>query len=202
MPVVVKGGNGFGRITATAATKIVRGIPGRVGAFTRLRKLVYLAAGTAHTITVLRSIGRTRANGAAAASQADLVVLADPGPSGNGIAANDRIAIRHAVDGVTRFYTVSAWNSGTRTITLSANLTVAVTDRDHVWMFGVEADTDPSQGEAHPIFPGTASTLVTYDEGDIGVVASNASDEPLLVIVDNATAAGTLQQTTYAHTAA
>lgn len=200
MSLTVKGGNGFGRLTQTAGTKIVRGVPPRTGCFTRIIKLVYTAAGTAHGVTVLRSLGRTRATAVAAISQADLVVAADPGPSGNGIAANDRIAIRHAADGVTRFYTVSAWNSGTRTITLSANLTVAVAVGDHVWMMGVEADTDPKQGEAHPVLRGVASVTSTYEDREVGVVGSNATDEPLLIISDNATAAGTLEQVSYAHT--
>lgn len=205
MDLAVKGGRGYGRISVAFGTKIVRGLPGRAGCRTRLRKLVYTAAGTEHAVTVLRAIGKTRAVGAVASGQTDIVLQADPGPTGNGIGNDDRVAIKHAVDGVTRFYLVAAasgWNAGTKTLKLSAALAVAVSDRDQVYMFGVEADVDPNTGEAHPVFRGIASVTTTYADDVVGLVESNGTDEPLLVISNNITATGYLEQTSVAHTVA
>jgi hypothetical protein len=202
MDLALKGGNGRGQLTATAGTKITRLIPALVGGFTRLIQLVYAASTTAHTLTVLRSLGRTRANANAAAGQPNVVLQADPGPTGDGIAAGDWVVIRTAADNVCRLYVVSSWTSGTSTLVLTTNLVAAVTARDSVWLMGVEADTDPRTGEAQPSFPAAASATTTYSDSNVGLVGSNNADEPLVVVSNNATAAGTLELTTFGYTSA
>lgn len=203
MAFSINSGNGFGQKTATAGTRIRRLIPPLAANTTRLNKFKYRTTGTAHTATVLRSIGSTYATTAANAGQADVIVAADPGPAGNGIAAGDLIAIRTNSDGITRLYVVSSWASVTRAITFTTNLTVAVAVRDMVWDFGVESDTDPVTGEAQQAYGLPAATNpqeTTYEQDTVGINASNNVYEPLLISVDNATNAGVILETVYTQT--
>jgi hypothetical protein len=196
----VVGGGGFGTLTQAFGTVISRLVPPRSGAFTRITKVVYTAAGTAHTITVMRHIGtRVKLTSAASINQAVINLSADPGNTGNAIAANDWIALRHD-DGITRLHRVSSVS--TLAITLTANLTVAASANQPVWFFGAVGDTDPKIGEAHNALAGIASATTTYEDAPdgAGLFSSHASFEPILVQSNNATAAGTLQQLTYKHT--
>jgi hypothetical protein len=192
------GGNSLGRATASSGTVINHLVPPRRSAITRVSTARATAAATAHTLTCLRPIGKTTASADAATSQAVVNVTANPGPSGNALAANDWVAIRHAVDGITRLYQVGSI-AGTA-VTLSANLTVAVTNRDEFWMFGVAADTDPRAGAAHPGFALGANAVTIYTDTVTGVIASIGKDEPILLQSNNATNAGSLDQTTWAYT--
>lgn len=188
------GGGGFGKLTQTADTVISRLIPPRSGAVTRLTKLVYTAQGTAHVVTVMRAIGtRVKLTSGASTSQAVINVSANPGPSGNALAANDYLCLRHD-DGVYRLHLVSSISS--LAVTLSSNLTVVASANQPVWMFGVAADTDPNIGEAHNSLRGVASQTTTYEDAPdgAGLFASHDPFEPILVQSNNATAAGTLEQ--------
>lgn len=190
----VTGGGGFGKLTQTAGTVISRLIPPKSGNITRLTKLVYTADTTAHTVTVCRPIGtRVKLSSGASAGQAVINLSADPGPSGNGIAANDFICLKHD-DGVYRLHKVSSVS--TLAITLTANLSVVASANQPVWFFGAIADTDPNIGEAHNSLRGIASATTTYEDAPdgAGLFASHNTFEPLLVQSNNATAAGTLEQ--------
>ena len=196
-------GNTNGRVTVAFGTVINSLVPSRKGAFTRISTLKATAAGTAHVATALRSLGRTTFTGAGAASQAVVNLTANPGPSGNLLAANDWVAIRET-DGITRLYQVSSIS--TLAVTLTANLTTGVAATgvgvdSALWMFGVAADTDPRTGAAHPGFTVPASATTTYTDNFGGVVASIAADEPILVQSNNATATGIIEQVSYAYSA-
>lgn len=198
MALQVQGGNGFGRVTQSFGTKIRCLLPPNGAYRTRLSKLVYTAGGTEHTITVFRSLGTTTITTAAASGQPSVIVTADPGPAGNGIAAGDLVAVYSAVDGVTRLYVVSSWASVSRTITFTTNLVAAASVGDRVWDFGVEGDTDPVWGQAQPTLRGIADETTTYQQGsDAGVISGNDVNQPLLVSSDNATAQGYLEQTEF-----
>src|SRR5690348_16349916 len=102
------GGNGYGKVTANAGTVIQFLIPPRTDGVTRLTRVDYTPGNTAHTLTILRPIGRVTATAGGAINTNTVTLSADPGPSGNGLAANDFLALREA-DGATRLYKVSAW---------------------------------------------------------------------------------------------
>lgn len=193
----VYGGNGLGSDTQTAGTVINRLVPARVGAFSRITKLVYTAGATAHTVYAMRSLGRTTLSADAAASQAVINLTAEPGPSGNTIAANDYVAIRQD-NGAVIVAKVSSVSS--LAVTLTANLSVAISAGASVWFFGVAGDTDPKTTLVHPKFTGTASVTTSYSDDAGGVVASHAKDEPILVQSNNATNAGVIEQVSYTHT--
>lgn len=193
------GGNGFGSVTAAAGTAITRMIPPRRNAFTRLMKTAYTAAATAHNLVAMRSLGRAKTVGTAAASQAVITLDVNPSPAGNTIAASDLVIIRKD-DGNLLLGTVSSWNGTTKALTLAANLAVALSAGADVWMMGVAADTDPRTGEVHPTFTCAASATTTLEETTIGVLGTIDKDEPILLFSANGTNAGTLLHTVYSHT--
>lgn len=196
--MIAYGGNGAGNLTQAAGTVISFLIPPHLSGFTRISKVVYTAGTTAHTLKFCRPIGKTTASAAAAAGQAVINLTADPGPTGNPIAANDLLAIRET-DGVTRLYTVSS--VATLAITLTGNLTAGAAAGASVWTFGVIGDTDPVIGTAHPSLGGTASATTTYEEREGGLFASHLKDSPILFQSNNATVAGTLQQLNWGYSA-
>lgn len=199
------GGNGSGGVSVAFGTAIRQLVPPHRLGFTRITKLVYTCAGTAHTVTVLRPIGKTTVASAGAAGQAVVNLTADPGLAAayggisNALAANDLVAIRTASDGITRLYVVSSVS--TLAITMTTNLVVAVAAGDTVWNFGITTDTDGRTGAAHPALLPPASATTSYEDREGGVVSSLAKDEPLLVNSNNATATGTLAQVSWCYSA-
>lgn len=193
------GGNIIGRATATAGTVINALIPPHPTMTTRVAQAKITAGATAHTLTVLRPIGTTKASTAAPTGQAVVNVAANPGPSGNALSANDWIAIRHAADNVTRLYQVSSISS--LAVTLTANLAVAVTLNDKIWMFGVAADTDPAIGTAHPTYAIGSGATTTLTDDTTGIACGHTKDQPVLLQDNNATNAGSIDIVTYTYTA-
>lgn len=190
------GGTGLGGGTQNAGTVIQFLAPPRSGAYTRLTTVTYVAGSTAHTVTYMRPIGKTTTSAAAAASQAVINLTADPGPSGNGIAANDFLAWQNS-DGTFSFDKVSSVAS--LAITMTNSLSKAVSSGAPVWDFGITSDTDPRTGVAHPAYVTTASAANTQTDSVGGVVAALAPFEPILLNSDNASNAGKFTQITVAY---
>jgi hypothetical protein len=195
--MIAFGGNGDGGKTAAANTEITYLVPPHASGYARVSKLAYTSAGTAHTLTCMRPLGRTTAAAVAASGQAVVSLAAQP-QSGNNVAANDYIAIRHSADGVTRLYKVQSVSS--LDITMTANMGAAVAVGDKVWFFGAIGDTDPQTGRAHPALLPPVSTTTTYEDREGGVVATHAKDDPIAVHSGNATAAGTIAQISWSYT--
>lgn len=200
-------GNGDGGKTQTAGTIIqylIPPSPTSVKGITRITNLTYTSGSTAHTLTVLRPLGRTTVASAGATGQAVVNLTADPGVAAgygginNGISANDFVAIRTASDGITRLYKVSSVS--TLAVTMTANLTVAVAAGDFVWLFGITSDTDGRTGSAHPALKPPASATTVYSDSNGGVIATIGAFEPMLLNSDNATAAGTIAQISWQYT--
>lgn len=194
----VTGGNGLGKKTATAGTKIRRLLPPIAGKFTRLSTVKYTPGVTSHVLTGCRPIGKTTLAAAAAAGQAVVVCNAQPGSSGNDLAANDLVAIQET-DGITRLYVVSSVASFP-SVTLTGNLTAGGAANANLWNYGIESDTDPVIGEAHPTWDLTTGAQRSFTDDTGGVVASHVPNSPILLSVDNATNAGVLDQTSWFHT--
>jgi len=193
------GGDGYFGYTKAAGTRIQFLVAPLVLAILRLTRLVYTAAGTSHTLTILRPIGRTVANATAAAAATTVQFLADPGPSGNALAANDLVAIRET-DGVTRLYKVSSVpGSYPGGVVLTAGLTAGVVQGSKVWNFGITTDTDPATGRPHPTIP-SGTGAITLQDSDSGIVAGLAQDDPILIDSDNGTSAGTITQACWSYT--
>lgn len=198
----LRSGGHFGKSTQTAGTVIDVFIPPKAGLYTRVLQCVYTAAGTAHTITFLRPIGETTTSAAAAASQAVIVLTAQPatsrGGATNNVAANDFLAWENT-DGTFGYGKVSSVSS--LTITLTANLSKAISSGAKVWFLGITSDTN-TDGYPHPTAPAAASTTTSLSNDVIGVVSSIRPYDPILVQSNNATAAGAFERVGVAYTGA
>ncbi len=220
----------FGKATATAATVIPRPIyPFRqqkgaaVGVGQAASRPVPFA-GTihvtdfsynigvtgVHTITIMRPLNWTTFAADAAASQAAVVLTADPGvysaggykyglPNGqtaprtanNVIAANDYFIFQCA-DGTWVTDTIA---SGTGTTpTMTTNLpTGGVLAGGLVYFFGITTDSDPATGVAHQQFDiqPASSNVVEYKlQSANGFWSALHEGDPLLLISNNLTTAG------------
>lgn len=196
----IESSDGIGQQAAVAfGTPYLVPLRGKKGCKTVLDSFGYKAGTTAHTATVLREQGRTKIAATAAISQAVINLVADPGAAlfiPNAIAIGDFLVIRRQADHVLVPAKVSSLSA--LAITLTANLTVPLAAGDDVWFYGVPGDTDPDNGLLFPQFAMTASTLVTVSNSNgNGVASSSKMDSPLLLHVDNITAAGTFFAATW-----
>jgi len=196
-------GNGDGGQTATAGTVIQYLVPPNKGGLTRLTTVAYTSAGTAHTLTFQRTLGRCLCASVVAAAGTVITLNKDPGAAANSygglnnpIAANDFLAVRET-DGIARLYKVLSVAG--LAITLTAGLAVGVNASSDVWHFGITTDVDGRSGKAHPAFAPPVSVTTSYVDRDGGVVATYALDEPILISSNNLVAAGTFAQISWAY---
>lgn len=188
---------GRGKATATAATRIRVLVPGDPHGYTYLTFVRYTAAGTAHTLTMMRGQSfSTAASLVAAAAVAVPVNDALVDGAGNVLAAVDVVAIE-LDDGSWHLGIVdtSGWNAGTKTITLTAGTAIptgrSVPAGNRVISYGVAGDS----GHAAYTLTGTASATTSYPAvANAGpLIKSTTRNEPIIVDSDNATAAGTIE---------
>lgn len=194
------GGGGLGRKTATADTVIRHVVPALRNAIARIMKLVYTAAGTAHTVTVMRPIASATTLAADCAGTATITLTASLDATSNALAANDIVVLRRKDTDFHHLGIVSSVSS--LTVVLTAALPTTFEAGSDIWNFGIPGDTNPYPGDnaAHPGFTGTASATTTYSNDQVGIVAAFSKNEPLVVSSNNATAAGVIEQVSYAHT--
>lgn len=188
------GSNVLGPITEPAGTPINRVIPPLPSATARVSKVVYTPGATSHTLTCLRALGRTRLADNASSGQPSITLHADPGPSGNGIAANDWLVIRNDNGSV---FVAKVSSVSSLDITLTANLVSAISAiGSSVWFYGIASDTDPRGANAsHPQYSlATGAQRTLSETWPDCVVGAWLANEPILLQVDNATNAGTLDR--------
>lgn len=191
------------KLSAAAGTPITFLCPPRPRCVTRLTSLVYLAGTTAHTLTVLKSVGHTTLSAAAAAAATSITVTADPGTgtTPGAIAINDWICIE--LDNGTYFLT-KVTNVASLTLTVSALPTAAAAGRV-VWFFGAPGDHTASQTTSRSVpelgsqFTATASTLREFKDVVNGICQTSNLYEPLMLHSDNATVAGEILQASGGH---
>lgn len=186
IPAFVSGFKSFGYHTEAAATLIDEKVPGVDGLTLALLHLDYLAAATAHDISLMFASGtgtRTTASADAAAAQKVLNVTDAPkDPAGNDTASGDIIAYQ-LPDKTWEFNTVTSL--ATKAITLTTNIAVAVESGAKVRIFGIVADG--SIFNVHCL----ASVVTKAGEGGIAIVHPYVGD-PFYVSSNNATNAGFL----------
>lgn len=196
-------GNGLGRHTAAADTPFRALIPPDTRGFTRLTRLIYLLPESLeHTLTICRKIGDTTTSSAAATGQPVVNLTANPGPSGNALAAGDYIAIRE-VDDVTRLYKVLSVAS--LAFTLTTNLVAGADAGAKVWDFGISTDTCPATGRAHDqlvafAWPTVDTAYWERVDNEGGLFASFEVDDPIMIESDNPTEQGYLEYVGWAYT--
>ena len=192
--ILYTGGEGYGKLTQTAGTRIQLLMGGVGGKFTNLINMSYTAGTTAHTITIMRGQSRTTVNGAVAGGGTSVVVNAAL-LKGDGItvpAANDSVGIRLS-NGTWFLSTISAYNSTTLTYTLNTAIPsgLKVLNGAKFVLFGVAGDS----WHASYTFAAAASATTNFPAlagQDMSVCRASYPGEPLMFDSNNATAAGTL----------
>jgi hypothetical protein len=189
---------GRGKATATAGTRIRVLVPGDRHGYTYLSFVRYTAAGTAHTLTMMRGQSFTTASAAAAAAAVAVVVVDDLlDGAGNALAAADLVAIE-LDDGSWHLGIIDTggWNGTTNTLTLTAGTAIpagrSVEVGARVISYGVAGDS----GHANYTLAAGASATTNYPAvANSGPLCKSYSrNEPIIVDSDNATAAGTIEQ--------
>jgi len=191
--------------TQNAGTVIDVVIPPYAGYRTALTYLAYSLGSTAHTVTVMRPLGKTTLSAAALAAQAVINLTADPGAAGqllaspygeiptaaNAIAGSDYVVIKNPTTGIYNLYVVSS--VATLAITLTANVpTGGFNIGQDVWFFGVAADTEQALWNLTP----TVSARNTYSNGGNALFVTPDINQPLILHSTNGTAAGTFDLVT------
>jgi hypothetical protein len=184
--------------TATADTVINAIAPASPNGYTQVSRYRYSPGSADHVVTGMRPIGKTYIAADAAASQAVIRLLADPGASispTNLIAAGDYLVIKNN-DGT--FVAVKVSSVSGLSITLTANLSKALSAGNEVWFYGVKTDTDPVTGLAHPKWTLATGDVRTLSGDSNGLlIASHEANQPILMQSDNVTDAGTLLEMVY-----
>jgi hypothetical protein len=195
---------GCGRKTVAAGTPITQLIQPRPGTRAHLDKFVYTPGANTHLLSVLQVQGRTTMAADAAAGQAVIVLSADPGAAvANALAANDWLVVKRPEGFAFAAQVVGApvVVTGGIQVTLSVNLPVAIPAQGSmVWDMGAPGDTVPTTGEITPQFDLPTGATTTFDNASgNGLVASPRFGEPLLLHVDNVTAAGKINYAAWTH---
>lgn len=193
-----------GKHTETAGTEITEVCPPNGSMIPVLRGFSYTAAGTEHSLFVIGARGYTTTVTFTASGDTTMdLARNDPGQTSAAVdedlAAGDWVAYETQYGNleVREISSISA-----STITLASGVTDDVATGAKVWAFYEDAATNIGAIEISC----AASTTVTYDnlhvQGGVphqrGVQNSvTGVGMPLLVVVDNATAAGTLEYASF-----
>lgn len=188
------GGDGYGKQTQTAGTRIRLLVGGVGGLFTHIANLRYTAAGTAHTGTMMRDASSAKAASALAAAGTSLVVdTALTDGDGNAIAASDVVAVKLNT-GEWHLSVVTSWTAGTKTIVLTTAIPAnkSVLKGAPVFCYGVAGDTFHSTRQLTLTASATTNFPAVASEG-VSLCRGRSPGAPILFDSDNATAAGTLE---------
>jgi hypothetical protein len=191
---IFKGSSHVGSKTAAAGTVFTGLIPPKAQAYSKIARMVYTTAGTAHTLSVLKAQGRTTTTAAQIATDTSLTLSSislaydENGASlSENLAASDYVVVQHT-DGTWGAYLMSGISGNTLTI---GALAKAVASGAVVYgMYEVARTTGKASWQV-TTRTSTTETFETYDPA-VAVVSSSKVNEPLLIHSNNATAAGTL----------
>lgn len=189
-----RGGFGFGRKTASANTVITQTTSSKRGLYTYVTFMRYTNGNTDHLLTLMRSASDGLVTTeVAAAGTAVIVDTALTDGAAGAIAANDYVAIQ-LDDGTWHTDLVSAWNSTTKTITLTTAVPTGRTIKvgAPVFCYGVPGDTYHAAYQFDPITANaTANFPAVANAGP--VIKSRKRGEPIIFYSGNATAAGIME---------
>lgn len=182
----------YGYHTEAANTAIDETVDGKEGKRLALIYVNYLAAATAHSLSIMYPGEGTGCRlfcdgGAAAAQKVIDVTVAPKDPAGNAIAASDIVA--YVVTGGTWEWNVVA-SLSTKAITHSTNVAIAVLDGAKYMSFGVAADN------SRQVISCTASVVTSFDSL---IFTAPQKGDPIYVSSNNATNAGFLNGMVWAY---
>lgn len=179
--------------TAAANTAIKCLIdPGNLRGRSVITRMAILNQGTAQTLSIMQVLKKFRIHAAAASGQA-VIRFHISQVAQNVMAALDQVAIKmpngkhelYQVSSVSATSVVADDTLDTYTVTLTSNLSAALEAGAAVCFFGVSTD-----GHEQVTVPVSATTVYAAEDGYFG---ANEMGEPLLVYLNNITAAATIQ---------
>lgn len=197
-------GDSYGNRTAvTAGTPILSPTNYRSGSFkTRSKRVIYTAGGTAHVLTAMVPFATVHVAQNAAAGQPDFYITSTPNVpqpgDGGDIAANDYLVTVNAFGGI-EVFRIGTMTIATAKVTVSlstgtadgSGLTQIIEKGAPVWFYGAPANHASRQ------FPLRASTRETLED----LAFAPQKSQPILIHIDNVTAAGDLVQHAWEHVA-
>ncbi len=187
---------GCGVKTATAGTAITELVRARRGLTAVVNRLVYTPGANTHLLTIMQTLSYTTLKAAAAAAQLVVTTTVDPGTAtvAGAMAANDFLVIEKP-DGsqhLGKIASVAAPGSdGSVAVTLTANVpTGGFNVGAKVYFLG-------APGDGHQTY--SLATGATRTKGDsvLGLLSANGPSVPMLIHIDNVTAAGTIDECQY-----
>lgn len=184
------------RLTQTAGTEILQVIePSMKGAKARITGIIYTAAATAHTLSLMKALNKTTTTTAKVATDTTLVLTVATFLNQT-LAASDYVVVKHT-DGTYGAYKISGI-SGT-TITINA-LSADVAAGQPVWMMGSISEAEHCQiltiASVMNQFRDAISGLCVTGYRSVysgTVYQRSGNDDPILVHSGNATNAGVLE---------
>jgi hypothetical protein len=192
-------GDGYGSITASFGTELLRVCPPKAGRFTRVHSTVYDCGSTAHTLTMMVPLDKTQVASDAASGQAVIKLKKAPvDAGGTKIAASDYIVVKDET-GIFGVYKVASVSGLSITITTSvgsadgSGFVNKVLADAAVWFYGTASDHSKRQ------FTMKASTVTTLPDAINGWATSPGKFEPVVIHSDNSTAAGILVAVSYSN---
>ena len=197
--ILMIGGGGVGKITATAGTAIQYLIPGRGSMYTHLLHFSYTTSTTAHTITIQKGVDWTVPAITALSGQTKIVLkkvnLQNGTPTN--IASGDLLAIQNP-DSTWSLYTVSSLAADGVTVTLTTNLSQTITPNERIVSLGQATQT----AHANNTYPTTASSTQEFPNSNfVGSLQRSVQQrEPLLFNSNNLTVAGILNNLQWGYT--
>lgn len=187
------GGDGYGKKTAAANTRIQYLVGGVGSLYTNLLNIRVATGVTAHILTVMRGASRTKITTDLAAAGTSLVIdeaLTDG--DANAIAANDLVAVQ-LDNGSWHLSLVTSWTVGTLTLVLTTAIPTGRTAKRgaRVVNYGVPGDTYHALRQFD--LTASATNQLPAVAGAVeSLCRSAAPGEPLLLDIDNATNASTV----------
>jgi hypothetical protein len=209
----IRGAGNLSNLTATAGTVIMGVVPPAQNRRykTRIYGLSYVAAATAHAITIMKALGKSALTAAAASGATTLTVASLSFGRAQSMAASDFavICLRDTAGKVK--YQLCAVSGVTGLVLTVGALEAPAPLGAEIWYFGTAAETGGDQ----VVMTATASARTQWFFGDAGVATSgyldeasdviysrNGAGDPMIVHSANGTNAGTIENVSYGHVAA
>ena len=190
--------NGTANHSATAGTIVRVACGGEFAdAITVLAGFSWKAAGTAHTGTAMKSASRSTVTDAVAAAGTEVTSAAQlTDGAGNNIASGDTIAVQLS-DGTWHTTTVNGAPSGlTLTMADAVPAGKSIAAGAAIACYGVAGDAMHAKHR----FALYASATTSVPRAGVAVRAGSYVGEPIVLEIDNATAAGLLEEASWVYT--
>lgn len=188
------GGGGIGRTTQSAGTRIRGVLGGAGGLYTHLTNFRYTSGATQHTVTAMIDASNGLAASALAAAGTALVCDRALTDGDANAPANLDVLVVRLNTGEWHLSTISAWNSGTKTLTLNTAIPTgkSVLKGAPIFFYGVAGDTY-QLGRTFSPATSTSTNFPNQAGGDASLIRGRSPGAPIVLDSDNGTAQGYIE---------